>query len=364
MSSALHRNSSRPHGLTVYASNTKFINLVIHDAGVAIYTEDTASNVEIYGCIIYNSGWEDTRGHGHALYIKNSSGAKVVRDNIAFNQFGYGLHGYTNLGSGGLYDVTFDGNVSFNNGSLSANPSANTANILLGGQEPVERGRVTNNVTYFSPGVQAYNMVLGWNGVNGRDVTATGNYIVGGDHSLKVWAFDQTTVNTNVVHTAYRVVHLEDPTPIGHTWTNNSYYRDPLAQAWRHQSSYYNFTGWMSNWLDAASLVFSGAPPTTRVFVRPNAYEPGRATVVVYNWGKQGAVAADLTGVLNAGDTYEIRNVQDFFGTPVARGSYSGGSILLPMGGVTPARPIGGSPSLAPHTGPDFDVFVVRRVGG
>src|SRR5919108_2983513 len=154
MSSALHRSSSRPHGLLVYASNAKFINLVIHHVGVAVYTANDRTNVEIYGCIIYNNGWETTRGNGHAVYIKNSVGSKAVRDNIAFNQFGYGLHGYTNSGSGGLYGLTFDANVSFNNGSLSANPSANTANLLLGGEEPVQAGRVTNNLTYFSPGVR------------------------------------------------------------------------------------------------------------------------------------------------------------------------------------------------------------------
>jgi hypothetical protein len=365
MSSALHRTSSRPHGLLVYASNTRFINLVIHDVGVAIYTADDRTNVEIYGCIIYNNGWETTRGNGHAVYIKNSTGSKVVRDNIAFNQFGYGLHGYTNLGSGGLYGLTFDGNVSFNNGSLSANPSANTANLLLGGQEPVERGLVTNNLTYFSPGVQAYNVVLGWSSASSRDVTATGNYIVGGDNSLQVWAFEQANISGNLLYTPYRAVQLADGTLAGHVWSSNSYHRDPLAQAWRHESSYYSFPNWQSQVkLDATSQAIGGAPAATRVFVRPNAYEPGRATIVVYNWGKQGLVTADLAGVLNAGDRYEVRNVQDFFGAPVASGTFGGGTIGLPMTGVTAAQPIGGSPSPAPRTGPDFDVFVVRRTGG
>jgi hypothetical protein len=48
----------------------------------------------------YNNGWETTGGNGQPVYVKNSTGSKVVRDNIAFNQLGYGLHGYTNLGSG------------------------------------------------------------------------------------------------------------------------------------------------------------------------------------------------------------------------------------------------------------------------
>jgi hypothetical protein len=364
MSSALHRTSSRPHGLLVYASNTKYINLVVHDVGVAIYTADDAANVEIYGCIIYNNGWETTRGNGHAVYIKNSTGSKIVRDNITFNQFGYGLHGYTNLRTGRLYGLTFDGNVSFNNGSLSANPSANTANVLLGGQQPVERGQVTNNMTYFSPGVRAYNVVLGWSSRSSRDVTATGNYIVGGDNSLLVFEFDQTNISGNVVHTRYRHVQLADATLAGHAWSNNRYFHDPLAQAWRHQTTYFNFSLWQSTTgLDAGSEALRGAPTATRLFVRPNMYEPGRATVVVYNWGRQASVAANLSAVLNAGESYEVRNVQDFFGAPVSSGTYSGGTITLPMTGVTPAQPIGGSPSPAPRTDPEFDVFVVRRAG-
>jgi hypothetical protein len=365
MSSALHRTSSRPHGVLVYASNTKFINLVIHDLGVAMYTADDRTNVEIYGCIIYNNGWETTRGNGHAVYIKNSTGSKLVRDNISFNQFGYGLHGYTNLGSGGLSGITFDGNVSFNSGSLSANPSANTANILLGGQEPVIGGRVTNNMTYFSPGVTAYNVVLGWSSSSSRDVTATSNYIVGGDHPLQVWAFEQTGISGNTVATPNRPVQLADATLPGHAWSGNTYYRDPSAQGWRHQSSSYTFSNWKSNTgLDGTSQALSGMPTGTRVFVRPNLYEAGRATVIVYNWGRQSAVSVNLSGVLSAGDQYEIRSAQNFFGAPLARGTFGGSTVSIPMGSVTAAQPIGGSPSAPPQTGPDFDVVVVRRVTG
>ena len=64
----------------------------------------------------------------------------------------------------------------------------------------------------------------------------------------------------------------------------------------------------------------SVAPATTKVFVRPNKYEPGRSHVVVYNWGRQSEVAVDLSGVLRAGNRYEVRNVQALFGAPVVSG--------------------------------------------
>ena len=84
--------------------------------------------------------------------------------------------------------------------------------------------------------------------------------------------------------------------------------------------------------------------------------------IVVYNWGNGSSVSADLSGVLATGAPYEVRNVQNWFGTPVASGTYGGGTISIPMGGVAPPAVVGGAPHMPPQTGPDFDVFVVRRL--
>ena len=99
------------------------------------------------------------------------------------------------------------------------------------------------------------------------------------------------------------------------------------------------------------------------MFVRANKYEPGRAHVVVYNWSRQPTVPVDVAGVLRVGDRYEVRNVQDFFGAPVLRGTYDGRAIGIPMQGVDPPRPLGGgrTTSIPPRTGPEFDVFVLTR---
>ena len=66
-----------------YTANVKLINLVVHDGGTGIYTEPGAPGVEIYGCIVYNNGWQagaGDRGHGHAIYVKNDAGTKLVRE--------------------------------------------------------------------------------------------------------------------------------------------------------------------------------------------------------------------------------------------------------------------------------------------
>jgi len=83
--------------------------------------------------------------------------------------------------------------------------------------------------------------------------------------------------------------------------------------------------------------------------------------MVVYNWEQHATVSVDLSTVLNVGDRYVVRNVQDFDGTPVASGTYEGGSIQLPMAAVTPPAVIGRASTPPPITGPTFNVFVVMK---
>jgi hypothetical protein len=83
---------------------------------------------------------------------------------------------------------------------------------------------------------------------------------------------------------------------------------------------------------------------------------------VAYNWGGDSVVRADVGVVLSPGDRYEVRNVQDLFGAPVAAGTYAGGAVAIPMGGVEPPAAVRAAPNRAPRTGPAFDVFVVTRV--
>src|ERR1041385_2502986 len=145
----------RPDVVANFASHTKYINLVVHDGGVAFYNESDYADVEITGCLIYNNGWQSPRfGDGHALYLRSLAGPVVARDNIMFNQFGYGMHVYTDSAVGGLAGITLDGNVSFNNGSPSLQyAGSNNANLLIGGGMPVTASTVRNNMTYFSPGI-------------------------------------------------------------------------------------------------------------------------------------------------------------------------------------------------------------------
>lgn len=323
------RRGLRPNVVVNYASHTKYINLVIHDGGVAFYTEPEYVDVEIAGCIIYNSGWQGPRrGHGHALYLKSNRGPVLARDNVLFNQYGYGVHAYTNKGSGRLINITVEGNVAFNSGMLAR--QGPEANILVGGADYASGDIVRDNYTWLPSGVRGPNVKIGYGRLRNGDVVVEGNYVVGGEPLVEVgdWAAARLTGNTLIGAAPGRAIQVTVPIGVGHVLRNNAEQRSTAA---------------------------------TKVVVRQNPYEAGRAHVIVYNWGGRRSVSADLSDVLRPGDRYTVRNVQDLFGAAVATGRYDGGAIAIPMGGVRPPPPVGRSVSRAPKTGPAFDVFLVTK---
>ena len=319
-------NNVRPNVVSNYASHTKYVDLIVHDGGVAFYNEPVYGDVEISGCLIYNNGWQSTdRGHGHGLYLKSNNGPVVARDNVVFNQFGYGIHAYSNAGSGNLVNLHFEGNVAFNNGTLST--IGTSSNILLGGDAPASADVLLNNFTYFASTSAGTNVKIGYGTLLNGDVQVQNNYFVGGSPVVDVGFWTTFIMTSNVLSGTGSMLNLRNTSTVGQTLNGNT----------------------------------TTAPTATQVVVRPVAYETGRANVIVYNWGHQGAVLADVSGVLQPGDHYVVRNVQDLFGTPVLTGTYGGGSLTLPMSGVTPPAPVGMATSIAPKTGPFFDVFIVTR---
>ncbi|HZI21321.1 MAG TPA: hypothetical protein VFD76_02355 [Gemmatimonadales bacterium] len=322
---------TRPNMVVNNASHTRYVNLVVHDGGIGFYTYAEPTDVEVSGCLFYNNGWEVPRqANGHAIYAKSYAGPVVLRDNIAFDQFGYGLHVYTEARSGLLNNIRLEGNVLFNNGTLSAKSGA--ANILVGGRAPADGIVAQDNVAYFSPGVTQTNAVFGWRnarGVRNGTLLLSCNYLVGGGIVLDLHGWARADVSANTVYgpAARPVVEVDAP----------------------------------SDSLDATNHVLAAPPQQSTVFVRANPYEKGRANITVYNWAHQDTVAVALAQVLVHGDAYAVYNAQDFFGQPVVRGVYTGAPLRIPMAGVTPPGPIGGAPQAPPPTGSAFGVFVVTR---
>ena len=351
----------RPTGVYVrYAHDVKLVNLIVHDVGHGAFTEPAAHNIEIYGWIVYDGGSTNaTRSDGHGLYIKNdANGWKTIRDNVVFNQFGFGIHAFTGFGTGALRNIVFDGNVLFNNGTISGfdNP-----NFQLGGNEIADNDTVTNNMLYFSPGASGFvNARVGFNGLMNGTVTAQDNYMVGGGDVLDVGFWQAPIIRSNTLVGSSTMVNIHDTSTVGWQWQANQYWRDPTLTEWTYRGTDYTFAGWKAaSGLGSSDVATPGQPAVTQVFVRPNRYEPGRGHIVIYNWSGQATVSVSLSNMVRAGAHFEVRNVQDVFGAPVLSGTYSGGVVAIPMSGVTPPTPIGGSPRPPIKTGPNFDAFLV-----
>ena len=299
---------------------SKFINLVVHDTALAFAVWKEAIDAEVYGCLIYNNGWDMAdRGHGHAIYSQNTVGTKRLTDNIAFQQYGEGIHIYGSR-EAPLSRFYLEGNILFSNGVVSQ--GGFSRNLLIGGGQVADRIAVIDNYTYF-PNVCCGTNDIGW-GAGCSNLEMTGNYFINsGDTALKLGPCMITAFSDNTF-----LGQLEGFTA------------DNLPQ-----NSFYRF----------------GSPPD-RVVVRPNQYEPGRAHIAIYNWSAKekvniASVDLEATGI-QVGETYRLRNVQDYYGN-VLTGVYDGHAIDIPLSGWKVAAPTGGM--APPSSLPEFGVFVLSR---
>ncbi|PWU19376.1 MAG: hypothetical protein C5B50_06660, partial [Verrucomicrobia bacterium] len=342
-----------------YAPNVSFINLVVHDSvRSGFYTSQEATNTLIYGCIVYNTGWaspDNAEGHGYYL-----QGSGEICDNLGFNSTGANFHVYASGADCHLRNLTMDGNVAFGAGTLQSvrpyrdwiigvdAPAVGADNIVLKNN----MGFLTGNPTTLAQ------VQIGRENVNGSLVLDS-NYWPQG---IVVKNWSNATVSGNVFapqNSDYAVDLQENLTKLAAKWDNNCYAGPSKHRPFHFNSKECNFSEWKkATGYDSNSSCTGGRLQGTKVFVRPNRYEPGRANVVVYNWDRLSKVAIDVCSILRVGDAFEVRNAEDFFSPPVATGIFDGQALELPMSGLTVAKPNG--PLKAPlPTGPTFNVFVL-----
>jgi hypothetical protein len=314
----------RGDGVAVYAARTKLINLIVHDnaEGVAFWTP--AVDSEITGLITYNNGWYGPdRGHGHGIYIQNQTGTKLIRDVISFNNFSTGMKAYAQ--STYAVGITFDGIMSFNNGTPAADP---ISNLYVGTvSNPADLITVRNSYLYHPQNVSIEldaNLGLGYKSAN-RRLVVTNNYVAGRDAvSVKNWS--AVTMMGNFF---YGPTENFDPPD----YPSNTY---TLQQ-----------------------------PTGVRTFVRPNPYEKGRAHIAIFNWAHASSVAVNLSAAgLTVGQVYELRDAQNYFGRPLRTWTYTGAPLTMPMEGLSPDPLIGNAPVQPSHTAPEFGVFVIVPASG
>jgi len=312
-----NRSTTRGDGIDTYGHHNRLINLVIHDTGngIGFWSTGQADDSEIHGSLVSHVGWEASdRGHGHSIYVQNVNGVKRITDNILFESFSFGLHAYTQ--NGRIDNLTVTGNIAFNHGNLSPGSGAK-ANILFGGGQVAQNPNVSGNFAYYPAGSDGRGLDISLCN-NGR---LQNNYLAGGT-PLRLGACSNTVISGNTMY-------------------------GPVAAS--------TAAAYPAN-------VYGTTPSGTFVGVRPNAYEPGRANVVIYNWTNLPAVTVSLAAAgLAIGDRYEIRDAQNYYGPAVFSGVYSGQAVF-PMTGLT-AAPVLGSVAIQPgHTSAEFGAFVVQRV--
>jgi hypothetical protein len=313
--------TTRGTTVEVFGARTKVINLVVHDGlnGIGFWTP--AVEAEVYGTLSYNNGVEGPdRGHGHGLYVQNQTGVKRMVDNIVFNSFAAGIHAYTEQGF--IDNLYFEGNLSFNNGTISRMGGSHW-NFLIGGNRPSQNPVLRENFTYYPPQTEGTGVEMGY-GVGCRNARLTDNYFAG-DFPLSI---DRCQ---NVVLTS-----------------NTLYGRIPSSLSTNHPGNTY----------------LRSRPTETQVFVRPNIYEHGRAHIIVFNWGDQEEVEVSTSGLrLGVGDRFEVRDAQNYFGPPVAAGIHVWGRpIVIPLTRLVPAPPVGNAPLAPTHTAPEFTTFILVPV--
>ncbi|MEZ5351944.1 MAG: hypothetical protein R2762_04855 [Bryobacteraceae bacterium] len=347
------------------APGQRFINMVVHDNNSGINLWSAAVDAEAYGNVIFNNGYHDgsSRGHGHGIYTQNSTGLKTIHDNIVFNTFGFGLHGYsTEAGAVRNYDVRR--NIIFNAGVLNAN-RPHYDNMFFGSGSVMENIHVENNYTFHTPAASNGQSRLNWGGQS-RDIVVRGNHWIGGHLAVGVQDWDDVDFRNNMTYTETGTQVLMTTLPTQDTGRylldSNTYYG---ADIFSFNGVSYPFNTWkILTGKDAVSARNPSRPVGVQTFVLPNKYERGRANIVVYNWDGAASAAVDFSTFLAPGATYEVRNAQNFFGAPVAQGVYAGGSVSLPMTGLTAVPAQGANvPSQPLPTGPEFNVFVVLMTG-
>jgi hypothetical protein len=319
---------SRGPGLDVHGPNTKFVNLVVHDLAGGLNIWADAVGAEATGNIIYNNGWKaGDRNNGHGIYTQNREPVRKLTDNIIFNQFAAGVHAY---GSEGAYldNLVLEGNVAFNNGLIAHKYDRN---ILIGGGRPASHPVLIGNHTYYSRGLPSGQNNVGYL-AGCSDLDARDNYFSSSEFGF---ALEMVNCSGSLEHNTFvgELRAVEGQRLINHLTVKSRYPNNTYVEQ---------------------------QPTGVQVFVRPSRSERGRAHIIVYNWTRGRTVTADLSQAgLPVGSRFEIRDAQNYFGDPVARGMYSGLPVELPMSGLTVAPAIGDGLATPAHTGPEFAVFIV-----
>ncbi len=298
----------------------KLINCIIDNCqdGYGNTQWQSCTDAEAYGCLLFNNGWTaPDRHHGHNVYIQNTTGStRKLTQCISWGASENNVQAYGSNDGGQLVvrDMNFTDLICFQTGSDGSNF------LLGGGGVPANNNTVDNGSFYQSTGQAVIN--LGWVPYGGgiSNLTWTNNYVGG------------------------RYVEFQSPFSTSSTSGNLTWYTDIAG------SLPSGFGG-------------TGTKPTTNVIkIYLNAYESGRADVVIFNWEQASNVTVDLSSFLSNGNTYNIVDAQNPFVT-YKTGTY-GGPVTFDMTVSSTVQPIGNDHQVRTHTPREFGCFIVTGGAG
>ncbi|HWQ93519.1 MAG TPA: hypothetical protein VN673_17775 [Clostridia bacterium] len=368
--------------LTASGKANKAVNLVVHNVGhPGIGFWQQGEGGEINGCIMWGNGIYDNDGtwtRGNGVYAQNRDGTVILKNNIVFRNFTYGMKGFGETGPVKgfrfINNLAFDSPVGFpleiSSGSTPMDDNAMWTNYVLG------------------------NIMAGYVSVSNTHQSLIGNWIVNGGLGAK--EFISGTYSNNLVLLPYTpterglVTYLApsiDRAQAKFVWDWNQYYlaagSRPRQWAFRTQngSTYGSdgsgnlvFDGDKTNsWKDFSgfdqhSLLQTNWPSDLiKVEALPLDYDANRHHIVVIATTGQTNVLLDLGKLGFAiGDRYELRDAQNYFRV-IASGSFMDEQLSLPLD-LMEVGPIKGTIThfSNKHTNSDapglFNVFVLRKI--
>jgi hypothetical protein len=354
----------------------KVINCNIFGGAMGMGAWTPALNLEVYGNLIHDFGYyrDNLRGSGHAIYMQNDQGTKVIERNLAYRSCGWLFDIYTQGGKVNGFDIIE--NIGFLGGHYK--PGQVSFAFGLTGWQPAERIRFIGNIAYQPRDGEQWrsNMRLlthAKTDVIHRDAVVSDNYIMGAYRAMTIgmWRDIQVAGNTfwatgflNEISSGPSGSGIAEhpllPDLKNYRVDKNTYYETGKERPFiygRHEQArpeeQLTFSQWQTLGFDKNGQLLpcrNGKPTGTKVFVFDNKYESGRGNVAVFNWDGKETIDVDLAKVLKPGQAYRLYNGLDIPQTiglakPLIRAKFDGKPVSLPM-------------RKAPEC-PDFDAFLV-----
>ncbi len=335
------RNSNNKNAFWVLGKHVRLINNYIHHDGICngngIGGWDSGPGHVYYGNLISGIAVKEGKKGGHAIYTQNTgtrNGAKVISNNIMFNNYKFTMHVYSTNGTE-LSGFRIRRNITF----------GNRRDFEVGGQnKPVVFDCVIEENYFCGPGRNS--LMCGWNG-RVDSTTIKDNYLVGQIHGgmyLRRLVSGNTVTGNTIISLSPTLFMFgewkrKSPDFKSNTFDRNTYYwggpgkhmvyiapkgNEKLTfKQWREK------TGWDAN----STVIKAARPAKNKIVMLPNEYDPARTHVLIYNWQKSKTVELDVSSALSAGDKYRLVDVEDYYGKAVLEGTCKAKPLRVPMEG-------------------------------